>query len=236
MFGKLIKSEESVYAELRENDIQRAIMRVGQKVFNLTFIYALQDKQMAERLLGAQQSIKDILGDGHYYFTEQDLHMTLFIPALRSPLLSTANRQQHREKALDFFINPEARKLFISPTIHFRGGHAGSSVIVHGYSYKELNESRLALVRHGLRYRLFDYKRALNYAKQIVYKGLIYPNIAHINLVRLDREISADQRNAVNNLLAEYDFGQMTFPEVGLYEFPRFGIFSTGKCLDSINP
>jgi hypothetical protein len=246
------EDETAAYAEAKNGGLECAgkfVNKTGWKVFDLTLAYPLKDAGLAQRLLPWQEEISGILGDGartqgHFYQSAEDLHLTLLNHTLRSPLLSEAHRQWHRDAALRLFLNENREELFVRPKIHFFGGSAGqNAVIIHGYNFAELNRSRVALARYGMREvlerrngryelvrpRLFDDKRGHELARQIFFEDRVRPNIAHLSLVRFGRAISAAERLEINALLDGIDFGETVFSELGLYELSSYGLFSSGQ-------
>jgi hypothetical protein len=221
--------------------------KIGQPIFELTLIYPLKDDGLAQRLLPWQETIGGVLGDGartqgHFYSGAEDLHMTLLCHTSRSHLLSEAHKQWHREAALRLFLNESRKELFISPRIQFCGGCATKdAVIIHGYNFTELNRSRVALARYGLRrvfdcehgyeFRpmLFDRRRAGELARQIFFNDEISPNIAHLTLIRFSRPATQEEQIKINELLRGVNFGETVFSELGLYEFSNFGVFSNSQ-------
>ncbi|MDR1452500.1 MAG: hypothetical protein LBJ25_00785 [Candidatus Margulisbacteria bacterium] len=243
-------TEVAAYNGIKEDSlapVDKFVNKTGRKVFDLSLVYPLRDNNLARLLLPLQEEISGILGDGarmqgHFYPAAEELHMTLFHLALRSPLLSEAHKQGHREAALELFLNEKRKEFFVSPKIHFSGGSAAQdAVIIHGYNFAELNESRLRIARYGLRRvfehgqgyeirpRLFDRKRAHELARQIFYDDKVYPNLAHLTLLRFGRPLTANERLEINALLDSIDFGETVFSELGLYEFSSFGVFSSGQ-------
>jgi hypothetical protein len=240
---KFAENEIAAYDKIKEDSFASAdsfVNKTGRRIFDLSFIYPLRDDGFAQRLLPLQNRIADILEDnvseqGHFYQSAEDLHLTLLCCTKKSHLLSEAHKQQHREKALDFFLNPNREELFIKPKIYFYGGSAAQdAVIIHGYNFTELNNSRVALARYGFQHGLFDRKLGFKYAWQILQTDTVYPDIAHLSFVRLGRAITEGERLQINELLDSRDFGEAVFPELGLYEFSRWGVFSSGRGLANL--
>ncbi|MDR1113558.1 MAG: hypothetical protein LBL50_00525 [Candidatus Margulisbacteria bacterium] len=248
LFRKLIKfTEAEIEGKFAENEVKaykksikdasepvnKFVNRTGRNIFDLTLIYPLRDDRLAQQLLSLQDPLADILGDstrqqGHFYSKANDLHMTLLHCAERSSLFSAEHRQSYRDKFLEFFFDRE--RLFVRPKIHFCGGSVGKdAVIIHGYNFTELNNSRLALARYGIQHKLFDKKLAREYSQKIFNTDLAFPNIAHLSLLRLGRVITTEERLQINELLAGLDFGETVFPELGLYEISEWGVFSSGR-------
>jgi hypothetical protein len=246
------EDEIAAYAEVREKSfapIGRFANKIGRPIFELALIYPLNNDPLAARLLSALDDVGSILGDGartqgHFYFGAADFHLTLLCHTSRSHLLSEAHKQWHRDAALDLFSNENRKEIFVKPKIHFFGGGATQdSVIVHGYNFAELNRSRVALARYGLREvlerrngrfelvrpRLFDDKRSDELATQIFFEDRVYPNIAHLTLLRFGRPVAQKEQIEINELLGGIDFGEAVFPELGLYEFSSYGVFSNSQ-------
>jgi hypothetical protein len=159
--GKFADNEIAAYNRVKKDGFTPAgsfVNKTGRKIFDLTLIYPLRDDRLTQQLLSLQDPIADILGDsakkqGHFYLKANDLHLSLLHCAERSSQLSAEHRQLYRDKFLNFFS--DGVQFFVRPRIHFYGGSAGKdAVIIHGYNFTELNDSRVALARHGLRHRL----------------------------------------------------------------------------------
>ncbi|MDR2429114.1 MAG: hypothetical protein LBD62_04840 [Candidatus Margulisbacteria bacterium] len=246
--SKFALDEIAAYDEVIKKSfapVDKFLYKIDQPIFELTLIYPLKDDGLARRLLPWQEAIGGVLGDdartqGHFYSGAEDLHMTLLCHTSRSHLLSEAHKQRHREAALKLFEN--RKEFFISPGIHFCGGCATKdAVIIHGYNFTELNRSRVALARYGLRRmfddghgyefrpRLFDRKHGDEFARRIFDYGEISPNIAHLTLVRFRRPAAQEEQMKINELLRGVNFGETVFPELGLYEFSSFGVFSNSQ-------
>ncbi|GBR76971.1 hypothetical protein NO2_1436, partial [Candidatus Termititenax persephonae] len=232
------ENEVAAYAQIRRDGLTFAAKfqgKLGRKVFDLSLIYPLKDDRLAQSLLSLQPRLGDILGDsmrnqGHFYPSAKSFHLTLLHHTMKSPLLSEAHRQDFRNKAMDLFFNED--QLLVKPRIHFFGGSVGiDAVIIHGYNFASLNQSRLALARYGMRHQLFDRNISREYAWQIISHDLVSPNIAHLGLLRLGRAITLEERLRINALLNNVNFGETTFSEVGLYELSRWGIFSPDNWL-----
>ena len=81
---------------------------------------------------------------------------------------------------------------------------------------------------------LFARKRASELAHQIFLDDKIYPNIAHLNLLRFGRPVAQEEQMKINELLGSIDFGETVFSELGLYEFSNYGVFSSSRRLANL--
>ena len=189
--------------------------------FDLTFIYPVRDKIFLSELMKVQQEIKKILGSDapHHYQAEQDIHLTFYCHA-EGPVSTPDSIKEDQRKSAQKMFNDHT---FINPWPIFQGGCVGrNAIIIHGYDSESANRDRLKLVYEGIAKSIYD-KTAINNVR---------PNLVHISLIRLLKEpISIAQRYAINRLLEGMDFGTVSLSEIGLYEFSRYGIFSSGKML-----
>ena len=240
MLRKLIsgfdRGEVAAYRKIKNGKRVLTNNTTGQECFDLSLIYPVQNKRFVGQLLNIQDTIiRRIIGNTNQYNYPQsanDFHLT-FLSFVHEASLSETLRQEYRDKALDLIHNKEK---FLTPLkIHFFGGCiTQDAIIINGYNFQKLNESRVAAARYGMRVGLFSKESGLKNAFSILEHNVADQNLAHMTLFRFNSTVDAETRAEINRVLQDVDFGEVVLSKLELREIRRYGLLNGSQRIGSL--